>query len=205
MSSSALAVPFPSMCLWTLWRRQEMSDGGFTTRPLPPRASWCPHALPLLPRGPLFYPLGEGFSGFPRALLYPDALRTGTARHSAFSDTFKMLRFACVPPQSEEVVIYTHSVPCFISWAPRMPSLYLCAPQNLWIKAPSTSVPGPCQPHHRHPAVLPIPLFLFLCSLPQLHRLQPVQTTHINKHTPGQLSRHVWIPVSASIWAHIAT
>lgn len=81
--------------------------------------------------GPPFYPLGEGFSGFPRALLYPDALRTGTARHSAFSDTFKMLRFACVPPQSEEVVIYTHSVPCFISWAPRMPSLYLCAPQNL--------------------------------------------------------------------------
>ena len=31
-----------------------------------------------------------------------------------------------------------------------------------------------------------------------LHPLQAVQATHINKHAPGQFSRHVWILVSAS-------
>lgn len=41
----------------------------------------------------------------------------------------------------------------------------------------------------------PFPLSLKPSSL---HPLQPVQTTHINKHVPGQLSRHVWILVSAS-------
>lgn len=108
------------------------------------------------------------------------------------------------PPPSEEEGYLPPFCAMFHLLGTTMASLYLCAPKNLWIKAPSTWVPRPCQPHHRHPAVVPIPLFLFLCSLPQLRPLQPVQTTHINKHTLGQLSRHVWIPVSASVWAHIA-
>ena len=100
-----------------------------------PSCPSCNFPAPPLLCWKLRNPLGEGILALPRVLLYERGPGTGTSWCSAFSDIFKMPRFDYDLPQRDEEHICTHSVPCFISWALRMPSLYFCASQNLWINS----------------------------------------------------------------------